>query len=160
KVWDVNTRKQRKSLVFEPGFKSVSLSKVAFSGDGKVLAAASQMSPSAPQDGSVSFVPGSSTSFVKVWYLDTSDSPYDREYKDQISGIIMNDVGSQFVTVAANGILARHTLLLPDEISEATKLGLNDLNDDECKRYVKNDPDCHDFANDKEFNPGLAIANS
>jgi len=159
KVWDVNTRKQRKSLVFEPGFKSVSLSRVAFSGDGKVLAAASQMSPSAPQDGLASFVQGS-TSFVKVWNLDTSDSLYDKEYKDQISGIIMNDVGSQFVTVAANGILARHTLRLEDEIREATKLGLNDLNDDECKRYVKNDPDCHDFANDTEFNPGLAIANS
>jgi WD40 repeat protein len=132
KVWYADTLKLRNNLPLSPGSKAVS-----FSGNGKILAAASQ---------------NGAASFVKVWNIETTDSDKAHEDKlvykgavrmEAISGIAMNGDGHQLLMGSNTGTLTKHFLFLQDQIKQATQMS-NKFTPDVCKNY-SDDPDCNDF---------------
>lgn len=134
-VWDTESGISLKTLQIDPGYPAVT-----FSGDGRWLAVASSASIGLPNP-----------TFVQVWNVENWDSVYHSPAsKDPIVAIKMNESGSQFVTVAANGVLNIHAIRLDEEIKRAGKRGVKEFSPQECKELV-HVKDCNDFYTDEKF---------
>ena len=151
-IWDTETGMLLKSMTISPGNgPPIGAPSVAFSRDGKRLAATSGMSAKVwdVEDWSKQLHPGETVLYSGIVSKDLI----------AIAAIDMNENGSQFVTVNANGTLVIHTIALADEISRAEKRGVKELSPQGCKD-IGEDEDCNDVYRDKKFNPAVTNENS